>query len=755
MRERSRSRDEDIRTQPVRERSRSRDEDIRTQPVRERSRSRDDTQPSENDTRQETTQQEARTTQATPTNELPPNNVHDNRSTSETQTMQSDRDATTTETMESDVPPTASLQTDETEISEPSHESTSLDVESFYQQIRDSVEGLQPRSGLPWTLSESSTVHKGPWRHNGCFASHVLTGNTEFYAYLDNHGTYVSSDSILSEDELRTHEDMVKEADLNEIRSFVTHKVWTPILWEEVDYDVKVMKCVWIRKWKTLMNGTRIIKSRLCVKGFMDSQLPYLSTHASTATRISQKFILSLAVNKKWQVRLADISTAFLQGFGYAEMAKVYNDLKIPTPKLHRKGCIDPPGNVWFHLQKLGMWGTSWSHVLRLLKPMYGLADAPQSWQYALRWTLVQMGAVMSVMDECFYYWKNNKGNLIAAMTTHVDDCSITGEAETIQWIVKELTTRFGKMAESPLPMTHVGIRYEQTASGGIRLTQKHFLRSIKEIPLDKARSKSPTSPCNPQEITQLRGLIGSLLYLTITRLDLISDLCTLQSTVNNATVEQLIQANKTLKRAIKDEDRGITFEPLVPPYRLQVITDASFATRRTSYALQGVILCLMEDRPGVEANLTYGFAHVLHASGSRAKRVSHSTSHAESLAAYAGISLAESVAMRFTEMQAPIGRNTLKEYLALEEKGVYDVSIDAVTDCHDLTDLLLGHKGVPQDRSQRLVILSLRERISSKTIRHLQHIATDKNPANGLTKYDAKDIALINLMDESGLWLT
>ena len=45
------------------------------------------------------------------------------------------------------------------------------------------------------------------------------------------------------------------------------------------------------------------------------------------------------------------------------------------------------------------------------------------------------------------------------------------------------------------------------------------------------------------------------------------------------------------------------------------------------------------------------GYGHMLSVSSKRARRISHSTSHAESLAQFNGVQTAETIAMRFTEI--------------------------------------------------------------------------------------------------------
>eukprot|EP00971_Amphidinium_carterae_P241802 4801397-Amphidinium_carterae.1 len=89
----------------------------------------------------------------------------------------------------------------------------------------------------------------------------------------------------------------------------------------------------------------------------MDSQLPYLSTYASTASRLSQRLIISIAVTNGFELKTVDISTAFLQGFSWKRMDSILRDLRVPKEKMHRQCFITVPGNVWFHLRKHGLKG--------------------------------------------------------------------------------------------------------------------------------------------------------------------------------------------------------------------------------------------------------------------------------------------------------------------------------------------------------------------------------------------------------------
>ncbi len=108
----------------------------------------------------------------------------------------------------------------------------------------------------------------------------------------------VDSDTdTLTAEELREHEREVIEADRSEIASFLEHGIF------KLQYlryaEVNPMDCVWIRKWKW-KNGKRIIKCRLCVRGFLDPQKTQLGRHSSTATRLSQRMVASHAMIYDW-----------------------------------------------------------------------------------------------------------------------------------------------------------------------------------------------------------------------------------------------------------------------------------------------------------------------------------------------------------------------------------------------------------------------------------------------------------------------
>ena len=98
-------------------------------------------------------------------------------------------------------------------------------------------------------------------------------------------------------------------------------------------------------------------------------------------------------------------------------------------------------------------------------------------------------------------------------------------------------------------------------------------------------------------------------------------------------------------------------------------------------------------------------------------------------------------VAIRLTEVfgvgiQTPLRTPaTLSMLIKIQEEGGWVIPIDHYTDCRDLFQLVVGEKGVPQDRYQRLYILSLREDRIKGTIRYFLWKPTAAMIADALTK--------------------
>eukprot|EP00439_Symbiodinium_sp_Y106_P051007 s1424_g6.t1 len=374
----------------------------------------------------------------------------------------------------------------------------------------------------------------------------------ELFASLQDGQIYKlddETDNIL-EDEVYTIWEQVEEADEAEIKQFVETDSFNKAHKDFLDDDTVIIGAVWVRKWKRCPDGTRRVKSRLCARGCFDRQKDMLSTRSTTATRLSQRLLLSTAANKDLEVESWDIGGAFLKGMNFEAVRKLLESKGIKSPK--RKIAIIAPANVWRHLAKFNAKFKLEPHqlenyVLICIKPVYGLSDAPLAWQLCLHGHLEEQGGRPSLMDENLFYWSEPPSYRTKAMvTTHMDDCGSAGKAE---WLTKQynlLLAKFGKVTRQKLPFVHCGVQYSRKGDG-FHMSQDDFCGKLKTTTI--AKDKKDDDALSPQELTTFRSILGGLLWLTATRLDSVADVCLLQSNVTRAKIHHLRQANNVVAK--------------------------------------------------------------------------------------------------------------------------------------------------------------------------------------------------------------
>ena len=345
------------------------------------------------------------------------------------------------------------------------------------------------------------------------------------------------------------------------------------------------------------------------------------------------------------------------------------------------------------------------------------------------------------------FYWRSeDTGKTTAVVTTHVDDCGAGGKKEWLARQLQLLQAKFGKVTRQTLPFSHCGVWYERLP-GGFRMSQDSFAFKLK--PADIASNRHDEELLSAPEITMFRSILGGLLWLTATRLDLIAEVCVLQSQVTRAKVTHLRQANGLVKKAIQEagQGMGLYFQKLQGPLRLACVHDSSAAGSVRNYAQEGILVLLCEDRmkqfdreyehvlDDQQCKALGGRCHILWAHGAKAKRISYSTSHAETLAAVSGLESATLVSVRLAELLYSPQPPTLQSLIAQQERGIEGLPVDSYTDCRDFYELASGDKNTPQDKNQRLYVLSFREARMTGKVRWMVLTPTESMTADALTK--------------------
>ena len=167
----------------------------------------------------------------------------------------------------------------------------------------------------------------------------------------------------------------------------------------------------WVITWK-LKDGKLIIKCRLTMRGFKDRQ-DELETFAGTASRSGQRVVNAItAQNPDFVLFSLDVSQAFAKGLTFEEYARATGtQLRAVEFEL-------APADIWI-LKKLPGFEDfdPIVEVLRMLKPIYGLKDAPRAWRMRLHQVLIAYGMHQLQAEAELYVLHDKPGKRLKALT--------------------------------------------------------------------------------------------------------------------------------------------------------------------------------------------------------------------------------------------------------------------------------------------------------------------------------------------------
>ena len=134
----------------------------------------------------------------------------------------------------------------------------------------------------------------------------------------------VKDDDLLTKKELAQHATEIAQATLQELQTWFDNDCFRKALLKQAK---KIMTSRYVSKWKWVKqtdgSWKKIIRMRLALRGFMDSEAYSLEVFAGTAKRTSQRILASeAATHKEWILASLDVDKAFLKGFTHKELAE-------------------------------------------------------------------------------------------------------------------------------------------------------------------------------------------------------------------------------------------------------------------------------------------------------------------------------------------------------------------------------------------------------------------------------------------------
>jgi len=250
-------------------------------------------------------------------------------------------------------------------------------------------------------------------------------------------------------------------------------------------------------------------KARLVAKGYSQEEgIDYDETYAPVARLESIRMLCAFASHKRMKLFQMDVKSAFLNGY-------IKEEVYVEQPP----GFEDP-----HHLD----------HVYKLKKALYGLKQAPRAWYERLSTFLLEKGFSRGNVDTTLFIKHHTKHFILVQI--YVDDI-IFGATNNA------LCEEFSKLMQGEFEMSmmgelnfFLGLQIKQSKEGIFINQAKYTKELLKKFGLEDAKSydtpMSTTTKLDKDEKGKsfdqklYRSMIGSLLYLTASRPDIMFSVC-------------------------------------------------------------------------------------------------------------------------------------------------------------------------------------------------------------------------------------
>ena len=288
-----------------------------------------------------------------------------------------------------------------------------------------------------------------------------------------------------------------------ELHQFEMSKVWHLV---PKPSNRTIIGTKWVFRNKLDEHGTIIRnKARLIVQGYNQEEgIYYDETFAPVARIEAIRLVIAFSSHMEFTLYQMDVKSAFLNGLLQEEVF-----VKQP-PGFENNDFPD--------------------HVYKLDKALYGLKQAPRAWYDRLSKFLSSHGYSRGKIDNTLFFKNKENGFLIVQI--YVDDI-IFGATN------KSLTKEFANLMSNEFEMSmmgelnyFLGLQIKQTPGGTWIHQQKYVKELLKRFKMDDAKPiDTPIAPATKLDLEGTgstieqklyRGMIGSLLYLTASRPDIV-----------------------------------------------------------------------------------------------------------------------------------------------------------------------------------------------------------------------------------------
>ncbi len=323
-----------------------------------------------------------------------------------------------------------------------------------------------------WNLCNTETGH----------ITAVDLGDVDILQNISNKNTSDENVYVVTIPRYRHHEQICKQAKVKELTSWDHYNVY-----EEVeDVGQTTVGTNWVLTEKIVDDG-RTVKARLTIRGDQEES-EGIRKDSPTVKKGNIKIFAVIASLEKWDIKTSDVASAFLQGM------EIDRDVFVLPPKERRV-----PNVLW-----------------RLLKPVYGLVDAPRGWYLALDEEFLKAGCERCLLDPAMYLHFTQEGDekKVAGMAlTHVDDVLHGGSTDFDENVMGSVKSSFKFGLEERDAFRYVGMNMTQTETG-ILVDQDHYVKGLELPDMDIAKDLHVNDVLCSEGQTLFRGCVAKILHV-------------------------------------------------------------------------------------------------------------------------------------------------------------------------------------------------------------------------------------------------
>jgi len=370
---------------------------------------------------------------------------------------------------------------------------------------------------------------------------------------------------------------MMTEADPIQFDDAVKDKIWREAMEHEIESIVKnntwelttlpkgftPIGVKWVYKTKLNEDGeVDKYKARLVAKGYAQCYgIDYTEVFAPVARLDTVRTILAISSQFNWEIFQLDVKSAFLHG-------ELKEEVYVRQPEgFIREGEEEK--------------------VYKLRKALYGLKQAPRAW-----YSRIEAYFLKEEFERCpsehTLFTKTRVGNILI-VSLYVDDLIFTGSDKAMCDEFKKSMMLEFEMSDLGKMKHFLGIEVKQS-DGGIFICQRRYAREVlARFGMDESNAvKNPIVPGtkltkdeNGEKVdeTMFKQLVGSLMYLTVTRPDLMYGVCLISRFMSNPRMSHWLAAKRILRYLKGTVELGIFYRRRKNrSLKLMAFTDSDYA---------------------------------------------------------------------------------------------------------------------------------------------------------------------------------